>query len=528
MTKVLTDLTIEVDSEINIDQEIPITSDFLVEGPPLVEKTFLTLDKPSIDDQKDDVGRLKNSFDNKINLPFNLIEKISKLLRENDFEITVISDDNDIYNIEAGDTSDRQYGIAVDIGTTTAVVYLIDLINRTQIDVISQMNLQKSYGADVISRISYVAKQEDGLKILNKTIISQIQEMILTIAEKSNIKLKDIIGVVMVGNTTMQHITVNLSPINIGVSPFIPVITDKIVCKTADIGLKQNHNAVTYFLPCISGYVGSDIVAAILASRMHMNDSISLLVDIGTNGEIALGSKEAIVSCSAAAGPAFEGAQIRHGVGGVPGAINSVKIVNGELIYTTIADKKPVGICGSGIVDITAMLIDVGIIDETGRILYEDEVSKELGIKLYERIIEQDGELSFIIAGAKETQNGSPIIITGKDIREIQLAKAAIAAGINILIKKRGIALSDIQTVYLAGGFGSFIDKLSAVKIGLLPSELIGKIRVLGNAAGTGAIMALLSREKYKECDIIKNKVEYIELSGSAEFTEEYTNAIYF
>lgn len=531
MTKILGDLTVEINAEIDIESTIPGYMDFSTGVSPLIDKSFFLLGKPSLDNQKDDVKRLKDALtdkNKKLNISFDILGKISKVMREKDFKVTVISDDENLYEIEAGDTRNRSYGVAVDIGTTTVVVYLIDLFKGRQVDVISQMNSQKSLGADVISRINHIINQQDGLDTLQKMIISQVDDMILAIAKKNNVNTEEIIGVVMVGNTTMQHIATGLSPVNIASSPFIPVITDKITCKSSDIGFTFNNSSVIYFLPCVSGYVGSDIVSAILASRMYEDNKLSLLVDIGTNGEIALGSKDGIVSCSTAAGPAFEGAQIKHGIGGVPGAINSVKLINDDLKYTTISDKKPIGICGSGVVDTIALLIETGIVDETGRIIDKEELENDLGVKLYKRVVEVDEGLAFILAYARETQDNNPIVITGKDIREIQLAKAAIAAGIKTLIKKMDTTAENINTVYLAGGFGSYIDKISAIKIGLFPSEFKNKIKVLGNAAGTGAIMSLMFKEKYKDCDLIKNKVKYIELSSSPEFTDEYVNSMYF
>jgi uncharacterized 2Fe-2S/4Fe-4S cluster protein (DUF4445 family) len=260
---------------------------------------------------------------------------------------------------------------------------------------------------------------------------------------------------------------------------------------------------------------------------MDQSEEICLLLDIGTNGEIALGSKNRILCCSAAAGPAFEGAHIRHGVGGIDGAIHAVSLIENQIVCSTLANRAPIGICGSGIVDCAAMLLNLGIIDETGRFVDDEELPESIG-NLRDRITQVEGAKAFTLANPAETSNGSPIYITQKDIREIQLAKAAIAAGINTLVKVMGISLDCIGKVYLAGGFGSYMDKKSAARIGLLPASLEDKIQVAGNTAGTGAIMALLSRDCRDLCNRIRSKAEYVELSAVPGFQDELVDCMFF
>jgi len=370
--------------------------------------------------------------------------------------------------------------IAVDIGTTTVVVYALQ--NGEILDIESSMNMQKSFGDDVLTRIKFTTENQDGLQKLHNIIKKQIDEMFKTLCIRNSIETDNI---VIVGNTTMLHLYANISPATIGVAPFTPVFTE----------MKRLGN--TTLFPSFAGYVGGDIVSAILASGMHLSKEKSLLLDIGTNAEIAFGNCEKIVVCAAAAGPAFEGAQISSGIGGVAGAINSI-VIDDKISYTTIDNVPPVGICGSGILDAVSQMLKAGIIDETG--FFEDE---ELKI----------------------TDN---ISVTAQDIREIQLAKAAIAAGIKTLLRETNSNLSDVENCYLAGGFGSYLNKQSACNIGLLPSLLIDKIKSIGNAAGMGAVLWQISDACKAEVQQIINITKYHELSGSSVFNEEFINCMLF
>lgn len=371
---------------------------------------------------------------------------------------------------------------AADIGTTTVVVYLID--NGKIIDTESRINAQRVYGADVITRINLCMQDPEGTEILHRAIKNQIDSMRQALCRRNGICPADI---AIAGNTTMLHLYANVSPAPIGVAPFTPAFTDLLRIDDAML------------LPGISGYVGADTVAAILASGMHLSKDMMLLIDIGTNGEIALGNRDGIVTCATAAGPAFEGAQISCGVGGVAGAINRIRIDgDGKIHYTTIDDQPPIGICGSAILDAAAEMYRTGIIDETG--YFEDEILE-------------------IAAG---------ITVNDKDIRQIQLAKGAIAAGIQTLLRESGISLSQIRTCYLAGGFGSKLNHESACRIGLLPKELAGKIRPIGNASGMGAALWQISDACRKEVEEIVALCRYFELSDSKLFNEEFMKQMYF
>ena len=370
--------------------------------------------------------------------------------------------------------------VAVDIGTTTVVAYLI--VGGEIVDTESGLNAQKSCGDDVITRIQYVMENENGCEVLHEAILGQVSKMVSALCDRNGLQADRI---AVAGNTTMLHLYAGTSPASIGVSPFTPVFTD----------VKKIGN--TTLLPSVSGYVGADTVMAILASGMHLSDEVCLLVDIGTNGEIALGNKDGILTCSAAAGPAFEGAQISCGCGGIAGAINSVKI-GAWVTYTTIGGAPPVGICGSAILDIVAQMLALEMVDETG--FFEDE-----------ELVIADG-----------------ISITAGDIRQVQLAKAAIAAGVKTLLEETSTDVNEIKKCFLAGGFGSFLNKKSACDIGLLPTELLDKIEVIGNAAGMGTVLWQVSSECRAETDEIMKNIKYTELSDSSFFQNEFIECMNF
>jgi uncharacterized 2Fe-2S/4Fe-4S cluster protein (DUF4445 family) len=492
---------------------------------PAVGKKRLILPPPTLDDQRSDGERLADF------LPFGevpdelqLLRKLPEVLRRKaSFEVTAIYNRQRLIGIEAGDTTAKLYGIAVDIGTTTIAAYLLNMLTGEKKATYSCLNPQKTFGADVISRINHTMKEPNGLEQMHGAVINALNLATENLTESAGLKNTDIYQMVCVGNTTMMHFLLKLPAQNIAISPFIPVATQGVTTKASEIGLHLNQNAILTVVPSVAAYIGADTVAAVLASGIVRGKSISLLIDFGTNGEIVLGNNEWMLACSAAAGPAFEGANIRDGVGGIRGAIDSYSIAK-KTRFTTIDEAPPIGICGSGLIDIVSELYHAGIISETGRL----EPTPTGGQELPNQLTCVDGMASFIIAHANETGHGREILITQKDIRELQSAKAAIAAGIYVLVKKAGIRLSEIQKVYLAGGFGAYINIESALNIGLIPSELQGKVETIGNAAGSGAIAVLASRNALKRVNHIKQKIRYIELSSCPEFNNFFIDAMIF
>lgn len=481
-------------------------NDFEYEENIIVKKVILQ--KPSLDDQKSFELRLKETIgDGNLKVLPRTLQKLARL-KDQEFFAVVYSDE--ILDVKS---SCLAFGLAVDIGTTTVVCYLVDLVQKRVVDFYSFINPQKKFGADVISRIDFAREKEEGLFILQKEIVDAINRAIQILTEKNSISKDDIYSVVFVGNTTMLHLLLGVDPQTIAISPFVPVFTESICAKPNDLGLEINPVATIKVLNSISAYIGADIVAGILSTQMHKSSKISLLLDLGTNGEMVLGSSSFMLACSTAAGPAFEGVNISCGMGAVEGAIDSVKIENGKVYFTTIGAKQPAGICGSGAVDAIAFMLKEGIIDETGRFCDKNDTYKS-----YMR--EVNGQQAFFITDS--------VYITQKDIREIQLAKAAISAGVKTMIEHAKITEDDIENVYLAGGFGNYINPWSAIEIGIIPKKLKSKIVPVGNSAVAGAVLVLLSRKMAYESQEIGRKVKYIELSNSQDFNQFFVESMMF
>ncbi|MCL2099967.1 MAG: ASKHA domain-containing protein, partial [Oscillospiraceae bacterium] len=395
-------------------------------------------------------------------------------------------------------------GIAADIGTTTAAVYLYSLKTGELIDYAGIENPQRAYGADVISRINYTIENQNGLKELQKLILECLSGLIDRLCKKNNIPREEISDLVFAGNTVMQCITAGIDPKSIAFAPFTPPDLFGYEIPAEIFFDNLNKTAQIYFMPAIASYVGGDISAGCIAADLDLSEKTTLFLDVGTNGEIGLGNSKNLIFCAAAAGPAFEGAHIECGTAGIPGAVNKITLgENKKIICETIENAEPIGICGSGIIDACAVMLELGILDETG--LIELEENDDDIFKICEKIY-----------------------ISQKDIREIQLAKSAISAGIATLLHYSGKTLADIDEVILAGGFGAHINKKSACRIGLIPPELEAKIKTAGNAAGMGASAVLLNgtaRERAKNLGGISS---YIELSGDAFFMDEYIERMMF
>lgn len=419
---------------------------------------------------------------------------------ENDFKI-VSYKNQEIIREAYEDTSNKKFGLAIDVGTTTVVVFLEDLQAFEVVDVASFINPQTAFGGDVISRISYCIENEIGLITLKKSVVDGINKAIAQLCKKNNITPHFIYKTSIVGNTVMLHILLGVNPRSIAFAPYTPVFADEKQLIARDLNLNTHPNCIVTLLPSIAGYVGADIVAGIATTDMLVSDGFILYIDIGTNGEIVLGNRHKIYCCATAAGPAFEGANIECGIGGVTGAISEYE----ENEFTTIGNGAPIGICGSGLIDIVAALLDKGLIDIMG---YMEE--------------------NFVIARQSACAIDRDIVLTPQDVRQVQLAKSAIYAGIITLMKVAGISFEHIDCLYLAGGFGNYIRINSALRIGLLPRELKNRIMPTGNAAGAGARFALKSIEFEKEIQRVIQKSEYIELSMRQDFNEAYVAAMMF
>lgn len=442
-------------------------------------------------------------------------------------------------------------GVAVDIGTTTLAAYLYSLQSGERLGALSMLNPQKAYGADVISRIEYASASAAGLDTLRTVIQSAIVDLTEDLVRRAASQtgqpwtLDDVLLFALAGNTTMMHLLAGLPPAAIARAPFIPVSLRGQTIPASSLGLPVHPAACCLLLPSIASYVGADITAGILACDLDRRPKSSpvVLLDIGTNGEIVLAGPLGLSACSTAAGPAFEGANIACGMGAVTGAIDQVRLVDGDLQFTVIHDPDngtapgqtpvPRGICGSGLVAAVATLLDAGVIDETGRICDEVE-ARDLPDSLRCRLVERQGQPAFLFSSplaavsAGDGTSQPAVFLTQKDIRELQNAKAAIAAGISLLVLKAGLQPEDVGAAFIAGGFGSYLNVAQALRIGLMPPAFQGRTRSVGNSSGMGASLCLLNDRWRRRAEQVAAKVRYYELSADPRFSDLYIEAMIF
>ncbi|MFP3880197.1 MAG: ASKHA domain-containing protein [Dehalococcoidia bacterium] len=418
------------------------------------------------------------------------------------------------------------YGVVFDLGTSTLVSKLLSLVDGSEVGVGSCLNSQKRYGADLISRLQYCQEEPKGAKRLQSLLVKDLNQITANLLTTAGIEPEDILVAVAAGNTTMQHLLLGLSPVGIAQAPFSPVLTSGLVVSAADVGLHLHPAAPLYALPMKSGYIGGDLLAFIMASGVaEQQDEIILGLDLGTNGEVFLGNSRRLLTCSAAAGPALEGTRISRGMIARTGAIDGVSCEDGRLSHRVIGNVKPEGICGSGLVDLVAVLLHCGIIDGDGLIhRSRQRVARDLN----SRIVTRSKVSSFLVSYAEDSSDQKPIYLTQKDVREFQLAKGAIAAGIRTLMDDLGVQVSDIGHVYLAGALGNYIDRLSALRTGLIPAVNPEIVVSLGNAASTGAAMVLLMKRYWQTAAELSQFIEHIELSCRSDFNQYFVEHMSF
>ncbi len=418
------------------------------------------------------------------------------------------------------------YGAAFDIGTTTVVGMLWDLKAGRQAAVCAATNPQNEFGLDVISRITYCNESEGNLDILRGRITECLNDIITDLCQKAQINRKDICKVTVAGNTTMSHIFAGYSPRTLALAPFTPAYEGALKLSAEEAMLETGENAEVVILPNIAGHVGGDITAGIIAARILNKKDLTLFIDIGTNGEIVLADGKRRFACSTAAGPAFEGTVIKYGMRAAAGAIERVAISDGSVEVKTIDEKEAVGICGSGLIDAVAQMVKAGLVNKKGRILSAEDIDKKgLNSEYKKRITEMEKQRQFVLVFKED---GNHIAITQNDIREVQLAKGAIYAGIEIMLKAAGKTAEQIKEIIVAGAFGSYIDKKSAVTIGLLPDIDTENIISAGNAAGCGVSMALVNEDEMKTAEMIPSLVEHIELADDENFQSVYMKSMLF
>ncbi len=497
---------------------------------PNVAKIHLQLAEPTLEDQQSDLARVVKALaaeGYEVRVVPSVWRALPKTLRNNDFSITAVVVGDELIAVEPGDTTDKLYGLALDIGTTTVVGAVVNLNTSTVEAVKSTLNGQAAFGADVISRVSHTMMNEDGLAVLHERIVATINTLLNELLEISGVMREWLYEGVAVGNATMLHILLNIDPEPISVAPFIPTLNEPITLPAADLGLRLHPQARFSTLPHLGAYVGADIVAGVLATGLARNkdEKIRLLIDVGTNGEIVLGSVNRAVSTAAPAGPAFEGAQIKCGMRASVGAIEGVQINHGTVHLQIIGGAvQPVGLCGSGLVDVVAELIKCGLVNSSGYLL-TPEMAAERGLPqpLIDRLVTDGKVRAFLLSDLRDN-----IILTQPDIRALQFAKGAIAAGVEVLLQHMGLTANDLHEVLLAGSFGSYINPASARLIGLVPWVPVEKIIAVGNAAGEGAKISLLSFREREAANRLPEFIEYLELSGRTEFNDIFTEALGF
>ena len=490
-------------------QEIEIELD------PVVKRLEVRLEPASLHDLQADDVRLKTAVLHagvarpEIRLP--VMRDLSDRLREQNWSASLALRDEEIVAVLPADS--RLLGLSVDVGTTKVAAYLVDLADGSTIAKVGAMNPQVAYGEDVISRIAYTNSHKN---ILHEHIIETLNTMVAELCQMSGAQREQIVEAVVVGNTAMHHLFLGLPVRQLGEAPYVPALGEASSVRAADIGLNLAPGAYVYLPPNVAGYVGADHVAMVLASEVWHTQKTTLALDIGTNTEITLAAGGRLLSCSTASGPVFEGAHIHDGMRAAPGAIERVQIVDGEFRIQTIDAQLPVGICGSGILDVVAEMLGAGILDRSGRMRKQNAL-----------VDNQDGSPGVTLVAAERTGHKRDIVVNRKDVNEIQLAKGAIRAGSEILLMEAGLSDDDLDEIIIAGAFGTYIHVPSAVRVGMFPALPLERFRQIGNAAGVGAKQMLVSRQRRHLADEISQRIEYVELTIHPRFTDEFMKAMY-
>jgi uncharacterized 2Fe-2S/4Fe-4S cluster protein (DUF4445 family) len=511
-----------------IEQATPGLTEKIFKHSPLATKHLLDLPKPSIDDNISDLERLYREVRKIQDIPVMQtglanIRQLGELLRDSDWFVTVTlgkrNDTVEIVLVDSGDTTKTNLGLCFDIGTTTISGQLVDLNTKKVLGTKATYNKQSSFGSDVITRIIY-AREEDGLLKLHNAVTDTMNQMIKELIQEHNIDLNDVTCILCAGNTTMIHLLLNVDPTYIRREPYIPTANFVPTIRAAEAGININPRGLLSCVPGVSSYVGGDTTAGVLSSGLYKEEGLSLLIDIGTNGEIALGNKEFIIAAAASAGPAFEGSGVSCGMRASRGAIQKVNIdpKSFEVKYSTIAEAKPRGICGSGYIDIIASMLRSAIIDKDGRIRIDG----------HRRVRQGEAGKEFIIAFKEETDSTTDIVISEADIENLKRTKAAIYSASAILIRHMGMDFSSVKKIFIAGGFGTSLEIDSAIAIGLLPDLERSRFIFIGNSSLAGAREMLLSYEATKLADELARKITYLELSVDPAYMDEYMAALFF
>ncbi|MBN1353080.1 MAG: DUF4445 domain-containing protein [Candidatus Omnitrophica bacterium] len=513
---------------VDIDKGRPIIDEKIFTHSPISTKVYVELPSPTLNDIVSDYERLVREIRDKYDITImqtglRNLRRLGGVLRQSDWKVTVTlgkrNETTEIVIIEPGDTSKDNYGIAFDIGTTTVSGQLVDLNTKKILGTKATYNKQIVFGDDVITRIIF-ATAEDGLEKLHHAVVDNMNSIIGELIHERGISLNQITGVICAGNTTMIHLLLKIDPSYIRREPYVSTANFIPVIRAAESGIKIHPRGLLACIPGVSTYVGGDIVAGALACGLNNEEKLTLLIDIGTNGEIVLGNREWMACCSASAGPAFEGSGVSCGMRAIRGAIEKVSINSGlEATVKTIGGAKPMGICGSGYIELIAEMLKKGIIKRDGTI------NGDLKTKM---IRKKDNELEYVVVPKSKASSEYDIVIKASDIENIKRSKGAIFSAASILLKKFDLTFDNVEKIYIAGGFGTFLNMESAISIGLLPDMDRKKFRFVGNSSLMGARETLLSSDAMKRAEDIAGKMTYIELSKDPGYMDEYVSSLFF
>ena len=514
------DMTVEVPQLLRVPKAATMGLGRLVILDPNVRKVFLELAEPSLHDQRSDVARLKDALTaegHDMVAGVSVLRTLPQVFREAGFRVTAVLAGEHLVAIEPGDTTGDCYGVAFDVGTTTVVGTLMNLRSGMAASVLSTLNGQAPFGADVISRISHGMNGPEAIDELQQAVVTTMNTILDELYRETGVAPRQTYEAVVVGNVTMLHLLLGVDPSPLSMSPFTPAFMDQLNVEAREVGLHIHPHGYIQTLPALGAYVGADIVAGVLATGVAREDRLRVLVDVGTNGEIVLGSAQRALATAAPAGPAFEGSQIRCGMRATTGAIEGVTLGDRVELQVIGGDVRPEGICGSGLVDVVAQLLLTGLMDHSGRLKALDDVPDN---PLRDRLIDVDGVRAFLLADG--------VYLTQRDIRELQFAKGSIATGIKVLMDILGVTAGDLDEVLLAGSFGSYLNPESAKVIGLVPPLDVDRIIAVGNSAGEGAKIALLSYRERQVAFELPSRIEYVELSGRSDFNDSFISVLGF
>jgi len=518
--RIYEDMTCEVPQLLRVPKAATMGLGRLVILDPNVRKVYLELSEPTMDDQRSDVARLKEALTTEghdMVAGVAVLRTLPTVFREAGFHVTAVLAGEHLVAVEPGDTTGECYGVAFDVGTTTLVGTLMNLRTGMAASVLSTLNGQAPFGADVISRISHGMNGPGAIEELQEAVVTTMNTILDELYRESGVLPAQTYEAVVVGNVTMLHLLLGIDPTPLSMSPFTPAFMDQLSVEARELGLRIHPHGYVQTLPALGAYVGADIVAGVLATGIVREDKLRVFVDVGTNGEIVLGTAQRALATAAPAGPAFEGSQIKCGMRATVGAIEGVQLGDRVELQVIGGDVPAEGICGSGLVDAVAQLLLAGLLDHSGRLRTRGDVA---GHPLADRLIEIDGVRAFLLADG--------VYLTQRDIRELQFAKGSIATGIKVLMDILGVKAADLDQVLLGGSFGSYLNPESAKIIGLVPPVDVDRIIAVGNSAGEGAKIALLSYRERQVAFELPSRIEYVELSGRSDFNDSFVSVLGF